>query len=233
MPTALAVATALLAAFAPGAAAQGAGRIAGRVLDQTGAVLPGVIVDLAIAGRELTTATDASGDYAIDNVPTGTGELAYRLVNFTIARRTVTVAAGTTDRRDVVLTVALNADVIVTAPATFRNIADVSDPAGNLVGIAAAASQGAITAEQLEVRPTMRPGEIPRNRARPGERHSVQEGSLLRRRRRLLGGRRRACELRQRAAAAHALGGRRQQRLGAGPVGRVGSTGRRRLARRG
>ncbi len=51
---------------------------------------------------------------------------------------------------DVVLTLSLSADVIVTAAGTFRNVADVEDPAANLVGIAAAASQGAVTAAQLD-----------------------------------------------------------------------------------
>ena len=54
----------------------------------------------------------------------------------------------------------LSADVIVTAPATFRNVADVEDPAANLVGIAVSASQGAITAAQLGGRPMMRSGEV-------------------------------------------------------------------------
>jgi hypothetical protein len=61
---------------------------------------------------------------------------------------------------DVVLTLSLNADVLVTGSATFRNVADVENPAENLVGIAGAASQGAITAAQIEARPLMRPGEV-------------------------------------------------------------------------
>jgi hypothetical protein len=58
------------------------------------------------------------------------------------------------------MTLAINADVLVTAPATFRNVADVAHPAENLVGIAAAASQGAITARQLDSRPILRAGEV-------------------------------------------------------------------------
>ena len=52
------------------------------------------------------------------------------------------------------------ADVVVTAAGTFRNIADLDNPAENLVGVASAASQGAITARQLEARPIMRPAEV-------------------------------------------------------------------------
>ena len=67
---------------------------------------------------------------------------------------------------DVVLTLSLNADVVVTGTATFRNVADIENPAENLVGIAAAASQGAITAAQLEARPVHAGRRGARNRAR-------------------------------------------------------------------
>ena len=58
------------------------------------------------------------------------------------------------------LTLGLTADVVVTGIRTFRNIADLDDPRENLVGVATSASVGAITAEQLEARPIMRPGEV-------------------------------------------------------------------------
>jgi hypothetical protein len=58
------------------------------------------------------------------------------------------------------LTLTISADVIVTAPATFRNVADVENRAENLLGIAASASQGAIAARQLDARPVMRAGEV-------------------------------------------------------------------------
>ena len=61
---------------------------------------------------------------------------------------------------DAVLTLAMSADVLVTASTTFRNVADVENPADNLVGIAGAASQGAITAAQIDSRPMMRAGEV-------------------------------------------------------------------------
>ena len=37
------------------------GRVSGRVLDQTGAALPGVAIDLVLNARELTTSTDDVG----------------------------------------------------------------------------------------------------------------------------------------------------------------------------
>ena len=54
----------------------------------------------------------------------------------------------------------LSADVTVTGKRTFTNLADVERPAENLVGIAQSASQGAITARQLDARPVMRTGEV-------------------------------------------------------------------------
>jgi hypothetical protein len=63
-------------------------------------------------------------------------------------------------RLDAVLHLSLTADVTVTGMRTFTNLADVENPAENLVGIALSASQGAITARQLDARPVMRVGEV-------------------------------------------------------------------------
>jgi hypothetical protein len=140
--------------------AQSTGQVSGRVLDQTGAALPGVAVDLVVNSRELTAATDEVGGYRFEQVPAGNAELTFRLLNFSVLRRTVAVATGASVTADVVLTLSLSADVIVTGTTTFRNVADVEDPAANLVGIAASASQGAVTAAQLDARPIMRAGEV-------------------------------------------------------------------------
>ena len=61
---------------------------------------------------------------------------------------------------DEVMRLSLSADVVVIGRRTFTNLADVKNPAEDLVGIAASASQGAITSRQLEVRPFMRQGEV-------------------------------------------------------------------------
>ena len=140
--------------------AESVGRVTGRVLDQTGAVLPGVAIDLVINSREWTTTTDNMGAYRFEDVPPGGAELTYRLLNFSVLRRLVTVATGASVIADVVLTLSLSADVMVTAAGTFRNVVDVENPAANLVGMASAASQGAVTREQLDERPVMRAGEI-------------------------------------------------------------------------
>ena len=135
------------------------GRVTGRIVDQTGAVLPGVTVDLVVQGTELTAHSDAQGLFRFDSVPSGPAELTFRLPNFSIARRTL---ASTTRGAlpDVVLSLALNADVVVTGARTFRNIADVDNPTDSLVGLASTASEGAVTAAQLDARPVMRAGEV-------------------------------------------------------------------------
>ena len=116
------------------ASAQGVGTVAGRVADETGGVLPGVSVHAHAGGTELETVTDAVGRYRLDGVPAGRVEVEFRLINFTVLRRTLDVAAGQTLAADALMRLALSADIVVTAPATFRNIADVANPAENLVG---------------------------------------------------------------------------------------------------
>ena len=141
--------------------AQSTGQISGRLMDETGGVLPGVTVDLRVDGAPIaTTTTDGVGAYRFENVTTGRAELMFQLINFSTVRRIVIVTGGATVTADAVLTLSLTADVVVTATRTFRNIADLENPAEDMVGIAEAASQGAITARQLEARPIMRPAEI-------------------------------------------------------------------------
>jgi Carboxypeptidase regulatory-like domain/TonB-dependent Receptor Plug Domain len=141
--------------------AQTTGRIAGRVTDETGGTLPGVTVELrSSGGPPRDTVTSASGDYAFETVAAGTCQLSFTLINFaSLTRRDVPVGSGIS-RIDVSLHLSLNAEVTVTGKRTFANLADVENPAENLVGVAQSASQGAITARQLDVRPIMRQGEV-------------------------------------------------------------------------
>ena len=111
---------------ASAAHSQSAGAVAGRVLDQTGAALPGVRIDLTIGAAEYIAVTDERGTYQFDNLPAGSGELTYRLINLTVLRRSAAVVTGQVVNVDVALTLSTSADVLVTAPATFRNVA--SDP---------------------------------------------------------------------------------------------------------
>ncbi len=162
---AAALALALLALLPPPLHAQPpgqAGTVAGIVRDQTGGALPGVSVDLTSATTPpRTTQTDASGRYRFEAVADGSYSLSFRLINFGEQQRAnLAVRAGAVTTADAVLALSLNADVVVTGKRSFVNLADADDPAQNLVGIAQSASQGAITARQLEVRPVMRAGEV-------------------------------------------------------------------------
>ena len=133
--------------------------VTGSVRDETGAVLPGVSVELRTASGVRGTTSDGAGTYRFEGVGAGAASLTFRLVNFSTLRRGLDVAAGE-NRVDAVLTLGLTADVVVTGSRTFRNIADLENPRENLVGVATSASVGAVTAEQLEARPIMRPGEV-------------------------------------------------------------------------
>jgi hypothetical protein len=142
--------------------AQGTGTVAGTVKDETGGVLPGTNVELRPAGAvaSVETVTDGSGTYRFENVAAGPAEITFRLINFSTVRRAITIGSGTSVTADATLLVATSADIVVTAPRTFRNLAEIENPAENLVGIATAGSEGAITAAQLAVRPVNRATEV-------------------------------------------------------------------------
>ena len=155
----LAVVLALGLALAGAASAQSAGIVTGRVVDETGGVLPGVTIDVQTGAATLTAVTDDTGTWRVEGASAGPASLTFRLVNFSTLRRDLDLTAGE-NRLDAVLTLGMTADVVVTGSRTFRNIADLENPRDNLVGVATAASVGAITAEQLDARPIMRPGEV-------------------------------------------------------------------------
>ena len=135
-------------------------KLSGTVRDETGATLPGVLVELrsgtAAVGRP--TATSAASIGSTRSRPAGSRS---RSRSSTSRRSGGSVAVGaTTLTVDAVMHLVLSADVTVTGKSTFTNLADAPAPAQDLVGIAQSASQGAITARQLETRPIMRPGEV-------------------------------------------------------------------------
>jgi TonB-dependent receptor-like protein/carboxypeptidase family protein len=137
--------------------------LTGRVIDQTGGALPGVTVQATSTDRQTTrmTVTDENGRYALMGLPAGQYSLAFSLTNFAESRRrNVTVSPSAPAQIDVTMQLSLNAAVVVTARETFRNLADLTHPEENLVGVAAAASEGAVTARQIEARPIMRAGEV-------------------------------------------------------------------------
>ena len=140
------------------------GQIRGRVTDETGATLPGVSVVLrpAAGGTPAETSTDDTGDYVFTNVAPGRYRLTFTLMTFTpfTLPEVVVGAAAAVTPVNAVLHMSLSAEVTVAARRGFVDITSVGNPAENLVGIAQSASQGAVTAAQLEVRPLMRVGEV-------------------------------------------------------------------------
>ena len=157
------VLTVLLSAVDASSFAQSSmGRIQGRITDETGGALPGVTIQLrGSSGPAAETVSDATGQYVFESVAAGTYQLSMTLINFaSVNHRDLKVAAGQTVVNDEMMQLSLNAEVIVVGKRTFTNLADVEDPAEDLVGIASSASQGAITAQQLDVRPFMRQGEV-------------------------------------------------------------------------
>ena len=144
------------------AGAQTRAGVNGTVTDETGAPLPGVTVQLRPSGRGavVETVTSASGQYTFTEVVPGRYRVDFTLINFASVSTPGLNVVSSGIRHDVVMHLSLNADVVVIGRRTFTNLADAEAPAENLVGIAQSASQGAITAKQLEVRPFMRQGEV-------------------------------------------------------------------------
>jgi outer membrane cobalamin receptor len=141
-----------------------AGEIRGRVTDTTGAALPGVTMEARPAGASTSVSVAVTGEdgrYVLSGMAGGAYEVRASLLNFaTFVARNVVVPIDAPTVLDARLTLAINADVTVTGRSSFTNLADVEDPAANLIGVAFAASQGAVTARQLDTRPIMRAGEV-------------------------------------------------------------------------
>ena len=85
----------LVLVLAAAAAAQ-TGSVAGRVVDQTEALLPGVSIELLPTGADehAEVLTEGDGTYRFDNVPPGPAEIVFRLINFSTIRRDLVVTAG-------------------------------------------------------------------------------------------------------------------------------------------
>jgi hypothetical protein len=66
------------------------GGVGGRVIDQIGATLPGVDVELTTRSAVVrTTTSDAAGRCAFDRVDVESAELTFRLLNFSTVRHTL------------------------------------------------------------------------------------------------------------------------------------------------
>jgi len=144
--------------------AAGGGVVSGVVKDELGGALAGVTAELSAdpsAGDPRRVVTGPAGRYEFANVPAGRYRVTFSARNFaTLQRTNVRVTAGAVTDVPITMRIALCAEGVVTSARTFRNPADVDHPEDSLVGVANAASEGAVTAKQIQSRAIMRAGEI-------------------------------------------------------------------------
>ena len=148
-----------VSAIIPLAAADGT--IKGVVSDPSGAVVPGASVELRTSSGALIhdARTDGAGAYAFDGLEAGTFVIEVSLPNFSRLRRSgVRINDGATAVVNVTLSLSLSADVTVTGKRSF-DIGELPDNE-NLVGVALSATQGVVSARQIDNRPIMRAGEV-------------------------------------------------------------------------
>ena len=107
-------------------AGQGAGTISGTIEDESGGVLPGVIVTATNAGTggTATAVADGEGRYEIGRLPSGQYEIRGALPGFTGVAATATVAAGGSAMVDMLMTIASLAET-VTVTRTGQDLAVV------------------------------------------------------------------------------------------------------------
>jgi hypothetical protein len=132
------------------ATAQEAASIIGQVKDSDGGVLPGVTVTAtspALQVREITTVTDADGEYRLPALPGGLYQVTYALQGFTTLRRDdIRLGTGFVAKIDVALSIgALNETITVTGQAP-------------LVDVTSTTTGTQLTREVLEQIPTARVG---------------------------------------------------------------------------
>ncbi|OLE82347.1 MAG: hypothetical protein AUF76_09805 [Acidobacteria bacterium 13_1_20CM_2_65_9] len=117
----------LLAGAAPTLAQRTTGEIIGKVMDESGAILPGVTVTLRGAGvpGAPTTVTNETGVYRFPVLPPGTYDLEYVLQGFGVMRReAIPIAVGSTVELDITLKVStLSETVTVTGESPVVNLA--------------------------------------------------------------------------------------------------------------
>jgi hypothetical protein len=151
------------------AAAQGTAAIIGQVIDESGAVLPGVTVTAtgpALQVPQVTDATNAQGEYRLAPLPIGTYEVRYDLAGFGSARQqNVRLTVGFTARIDMTLRVAsLEESVTVSGAAP-------------VVDVTSTATTTLLTQEMLEAIPTSRNGLMSVMALAPGARTRLEIGS--------------------------------------------------------
>lgn len=135
--------------------------IRGKVIDSTGAALPGVTVEArSAAAQGALTTTDASGSWNLE-VADGTWDLTFSLINFATAiERGVAASSGRSPVVDHTLYLSATADIVVTGKQTFRNLADMNESVNDLLGFADSGTVGVVSAAQIERQPARRPGDL-------------------------------------------------------------------------
>ena len=129
--------------------------------DRTGAPLPGVMVTLAGRALHRSAVTTEHGEFWVKALPPGRYVVTFALPGFAPHTRPgVDVASGGVVRIDIVLQVALHAEVTVTGRYTFRNLAELDPLESGQIGLAPSASVGVVTARQMGQRPIQRPAEV-------------------------------------------------------------------------
>ena len=106
----------------PAAAFAQEGQIAGTVRDGSGAVIPGVSVEVsspALIEKVRTTESDSSGAYRITNLPVGTYKVVFSLSGFTKQERdAVNLTSGFTANVNVTMAVGQLNETVVVSGAT-------------------------------------------------------------------------------------------------------------------
>jgi len=146
----------------------GTATISGQVKDVSGGVLPGVTVTAtspALQVPELTTVTDAQGEYRLTPLPIGTYTVAYVLSGFqTVHREAIRLTAGFTARVDIQLNVGQLEETVTVSGAS------------PLVDASSTATATQLTKEALELVPTSRNGYIGLMQQAPGARPNLDVG---------------------------------------------------------
>ena len=149
------------------AAAQDAG-IVGQVVDESGAILPGVSVTArspSLQVPEVTAVTDERGEYRLTPLPIGTYEVTYELTGFqTVRREGLRLTSGFTAKVDITLGLGgLQESVTVSG-------------ASPVVDVTATSTSTRLTAEMLETTPTGRVGFFALLQQAPGVRNAIDIG---------------------------------------------------------
>ena len=142
--------------------------ILGRVVDESGAILPGVTVTAtspALQVPSVVAVTDTNGEYRITPLPIGTYSVTYELTGFeTIRRAEVRLTVGFVARLDTTLKVGTLAETITVSGAS------------PMVDTQSTAATTQLTREQLEAIPGSKNGLISLLASAPGVRTTKEVG---------------------------------------------------------